>query len=205
VIVDLGPAGKTRSAWPFVMPLVVAAIALGYVALGVLQRPDPAASARSRERVLAALAAPTAAATTAAIAPSRLLGPSVLAQRPPRPTLPPLLAVPAEIAASIPFGTADARREIRFTASDTSRPAVYRLPDGRAFVLQQTTPDHGRPVMVTYGLEEGTIRGHNAELFTSSVGPIRALVWWTEGSASYYLYSASVTIRELVRIAEVLR
>ncbi len=201
MIVDLDQRAKTRSSGRLLMPLAAAALAFAFVALTALRPADPDAAARSRERLLAALAA--SAPTPRALPPSALLGPSVLADRGPRPTLPPLLAVPAEIAA--PARGPDAAREVRFTASDTSRPAVYQLADGRRFVLQQTTPDHYRPVMVTYGLEEGSIRGRNAELFTSSVGAIRSLVWWTEDGASYYLYSKTVTVRELVRIAELLR
>ncbi len=183
------------------MPLAAAALALGFAGLTALQGADPDAAARSRERLLAAISVVGPAAR--AIPRATPLEPLVLASRAPRPTLPPLLAVPADVAA--PARGPDAVREIRFTSSDNSRPAVYQLADGRLFVLQQTTPDHYRPVMVTYGLEEGSIRGRTAEFFTSSVGPIRSLVWWTEDDASYYLYSTTVAVRELVRIAEVLR
>jgi hypothetical protein len=187
------------------MPVAAGVLAVAYAALTVLQAPDPDGGARSRERVLAALSAPTAAPTPQPVPRAGLLGPSVLAPRPPRATLPPLLTLSADVAAAVPIGARDAQREIRFTISESSRPVVYSLADGRMFVIQQNAPDRGRPVMVTYGLEDATVRGQAAELYTSNVGLIRALVWWKEGGATYYLYSTTVTLRELVRIAEQLR
>jgi hypothetical protein len=134
-----------------------------------------------------------------------MLGPSVLARRTPRPSLPPLLTLPQDVASFIPPGTSEAAREVQLTASETSRPLVYRLTDGRMFVVQQTPPDRGRPVLATYGFEEGTVRGQPAQFFNSSIGPMRALVWWIEGPAAYYVYSSTLSVRELLRLAEQLR
>ena len=133
-----------------------------------------------------------------------MLGPSVLAQRAARPPLPPLLTLPPEIAEPVPLASSDARREVAIVAGDTSRPTVYRLPDGRAFVIQQTLSDRGRPALVNW-FEEGLIRGNTAQLYSAPVGPFRNLVWWTEGPVTYYLYSGTVAVRELVRITEALR
>lgn len=184
------------------MALAVAVVAVGLAAL-VLRPPDPDSAARARLRVLAALPAPTAAA--ASVPAGGMLGPSVLARRTPRPSLPPLLTLPHDVATFVPAGTASATREVQFTASETSRPIVYQLSDGRLFVIQQTPPDRGRPVLATYGFEEGTVRGQPAQFFNSSVGRVRALVWWIEGPASYYVYSSTLTVRELIRLAEQLR
>ena len=185
------------------MALSIAAAAVGLGAL-LLRPPDPDSAARARARVLAALPTPVVTATPAARV-GLMLGPSVLARRTPRPSLPPLLTLPQEVASFVPPGTVEATREIQITASETSRPVVYRLADGRMFVVQQTPPDRGRPVLATYGFEEGTIRGQQAQFFNSSVGPMRALVWWTEGPAAYYVYSATLSVRELLRLAEQLR
>lgn len=205
MIVDLEQSGKARGGqWVPLMALSVAVIALAFGAL-LLRPPDPDSAARARARVLAALPAPTVTPTTRPLPIATMLGPSVLARRTPRPSLPPLLTLPQDVASFLPTGTADAIREVQFTASETSRPIVYRLADGRMFVIQQTSPDRGRPVLATYGFEEGTIRGQPAQFFNSSIGRVRALVWWIEGPASYYLYSSTLSVRELLRLAEQLR
>lgn len=183
------------------MAVAVAVVALGFGAL-LLRPPDPDSAARGRARVLAELPSPSATAAARALPVGAMLGPSVLARRTPRPSLPPLLTLPQDVASFVPAGTAAATREVQFSVSETSRPIVYRLADGRMFVIQQTPPDRGRPIMATYGLEEGTIRGHPAQFFNSGVGPVRALVWWIEGPASYYLYSSTLSVRELIRLAE---
>lgn len=182
------------------MALAIGLLAIGYVGLVALQRPDPDASARARERLLAALPAPT---TTRPSAPrSTMLGPSVLAQRAiSRPAMPPLLTVPLDVAEPVPLASTTARREIAIATSETSRPLVYRLPDGRLFVIQQTLADRGRPALVNW-FEESLIRGNTAQLYSAPVGPFRALVWWTEGPVTYYMYSNTLAVRELVRITE---
>jgi hypothetical protein len=202
VIVDLDPSGKAAGDRGPLMGLAVAVLAVGFAGL-VLRAPDPDSAARARARVLAALPAPTATARSLPV--GGMLGPSVLARRTPRPSLPPLLTLPQDVASFVPAGTADATRQVQFAVSENSRPIVYRLTDGRMFVIQQTPPDRGRPVMATYGFEEGTVRGQPAQFFNSSIGPVRALVWWIEGPASYYLYSSTLSVRELIRLAEQLR
>lgn len=185
------------------MPIALAVIA-GAFGMLLLRTPDPDAAVRARARLPVAVW--SALATAEALpAPAGMLRPSVLANRAARAPLPPLLTLPAGVASPIPAGTADARREVRFAPSELSRPTVYRLADGRWFVVQQAPPDRGRPVLATYGFEEGTVRGQPAQFFNSSVGPVRALVWWIEGPASYYLYSSTVSVRELLRMADELR
>lgn len=199
MIVDLDASGKAAGGRIPLMAVAVAVLVVGFGAL-ILRSPDPDSATRARARVLAALPAP--AATPNALPVGRMLGPSVLALRTPRPSLPPLLTLSQEVATFVPAGTADATRQVQFAISETSRPIVYRLTDGRLFVIQQTPPDRGRPVLATYGFEEGTIRGQPAQFFNSSIGPVRALVWWIEGPASYYLYSSTLSVRELIRLAE---
>jgi hypothetical protein len=202
VIVDLDRSGKAAGGRSPLMAVAVAVLAVGFAAL-VLRAPDPASADRARARVLAALPAPAVTPPPAPV--GRMLGPSVLAVRTSRPSLPPLLTLPQDVATFVPAGTADATRQVQFAVSETSRPIVYRLVDGRMFVIQQTPPDRGRPVLATYGFEEGTIRGQPAQFFNSSIGPVRALVWWIEGPASYYVYSSTLSVRELIRLAEQLR
>ena len=185
------------------MVLATLVLAAGFAGMVALRQPDPDAAARARERLLAALPAPTSTAT--AVPRSTMLGPSVLAQRgAARPALPPLLTLPVDVAEPVALASADARREIAIVTSDTSRPLVYRLGDGRVFVIQQTLSDRGRPALVNWS-EEVSVRNNPAQLYSAPVGPFRALVWWTEGPVTYYLYSGSVTVRELVRITESLR
>jgi hypothetical protein len=203
VIVDLDPTGKTRSAGRLLMPVAILLLTLGYIGLLGLQRADADSAARSRDRLLAALAVPTTAPP--ARPPAGMLGPSVLAQRSlVRAALPPLLTLPADVGDALPAGSPEARREVAIAVSDTSRPTVYRLPDGRMFVVQQTLSDRGRPALVNW-FEEGTVRGKNAQFYSAPVGPFRALIWWSEGPVSYYVYSATVPVRELVRFIELLR
>src|SRR5262249_10187513 len=111
------------------MPLAAIVLGAAYLGLIGMGAPDPDAGARSRARVLAALSggAPSPAAR---IPPSPMLGPPVLAQRPPRAPLPSLLTLPADVAASVPLSAPDARRELHFAVSEDSRPLVYRLEDG---------------------------------------------------------------------------
>lgn len=178
-------------------------IAGAFVVL-TLRPGDPDAAARARARVLAALPAPSAEVALEPAPPRTPLGPSVLARRAPAPQPPPLLTLPADVATALPADSPAARREVQFAPSDTSRPTVYRLPDGRLFVVQQTPSDRGRPTRVNW-FEETNVRGHYAQMYTSTTGPLRALVWWTEDRVSYYLYSATVTPRELMRLTEQLR
>jgi hypothetical protein len=201
VIVDPETTGKTRSAGRILMVAAIGLLAVGYMGLVAFQRSDPDSSARSRERLLAALPIAT---PSPAVPRATMLGPSVLAQRLPPAALPPLLTLPGDIAEPVALASADARREVSIATSETSRPLVYRLPDGRMFVIQQTRSDRGRPALVNW-FEEGLIRGHTAQLYSAPVGPFRALVWWTEGPVTYYLYSGTVAVRELVRITESLR
>ena len=203
VIVDPEMTPKTRSAGRPLMLLAIGLLAIGYAGLAIFDRRDPAASARSRERLLAVLPVTTASPASAGVR-SAMLGPSVLAQRVTRPDLPALLTLPVDVAEPVPLASPDARREVSIAMSDTSRPLVYRLPDGRMFVIQQTLSDRGRPALVNW-FEEGLIRGNSAQLYSAPVGPFRALVWWTEGPVTYYLYSGTVAVRELVRITESLR
>jgi hypothetical protein len=185
------------------MPIALAVLALGFGALVVRPAADPADAARARERVLAAIPSPSRAPEPLAV--GRMLGPSVLAARTPRPAPPALLSLPAEIATAVPLGTPDASRAILVTVRDASRQLVYRLGDGRLFVVLQTPPDRRRLVLGSYGFEEGTIRGQPAQFFTSYMGILRSIVSWTEGYAGYHMYSATLTVRELVRMAEQLR
>lgn len=204
VIVDPEPRANARSAGWLLMPLAIGALTLAFGAL-LLRPPDPDSAARARARLLAAL--PTAAATAmpSAVPAGRTAGPSVLAMRTPRPSLPPPLALPGEVATTVPAGTADAARAIILTASATAPPSVYRIADGRLFVVQQMPSNRGRPILASYQFEEAIVRGFPAQLFTLARGPLRAMVWWTEGPASYYVYSGTLSLRELVRLSELLR
>lgn len=204
VIVDLDPVAKRGSAAPhLLMPLAVAVVAVGFGALVLRPAADPDVGDRARERVLSVIPAPTA--TPRQLEVGRMLGPSILAQRTPRPAPPPLLSLPAEVATAVALGTPDASRAILITVRDASRQLVYKLGDGRMFVLLQTPPDRRRVVLASYGLEEGTVRGQPAQFFMLSVGTLRSIVSWSEGPAGYHLYSATLTIRELIRMAEQLR
>jgi hypothetical protein len=165
-------------------------------------RPDP--DAKARARVLADPPAASSAREASPAIPRGLLGPSVLAQRAPRPAPPALLTLPGDVATPLPVDSPEAKREIQLSPSEISRPTVYRLPDGRLFVLQQTPADRGRPALVNW-FEETSVRGQVARSYSAPTGPFRALVWWTEGPVSYYLYSATVTTRELVRLTDQLR
>lgn len=182
------------------MGAAIATLTLTFAAL-VLRPADADAQARDRARALAAVSLPTA---SAALPVSRPLGPSVLAQRSLRPSLPALLRLPADIAETLPAGSPEAVRAVQIAPSETSQPTVYRLGDGRLFVLQRTLADRGRPALVNW-FEEGTVRGRTAQVYSSPVGPFRALVWWTEGSVSYYLYSSALTTRELLGLTSELR
>ncbi len=179
------------------------AILVGAFALVALQPTDADANARARARVLSVLPTATPVATEQP-APRGILGPSVLAQRALSPVLPPLLTLPADVATPLPSDSAVATREVKLATSRTSEPTVYRLPDGRLFVVQRTLSDRGRPALVNW-FEETAVRGHPAQMYSAAVGPFRALLWWTEGTVSYYLYSGSLTTRDLVRVAGELR
>lgn len=204
MIVDLEPVATRGSAAPhFLMPLAVAVIAVGFGALLLRPAADPDIGARARERVLSVIPVPSATPRPAEV--GRMLGPSILAQRTPRPAPPPLLSLPGEVATAVPLGTPDASRAILITVRDASRQLVYKLGDGRMFVLLQTPPDRRRVVLGSYGFEEGTIRGQPAQFFTGYLGTLRSIVSWSEGPAGYHLYSATLTIRELIRMAEQLR
>jgi len=184
------------------MAVAAGILAVGYGGLVAFERPDPDASSRARERLLAVLPAPTSTATD--VPRSTMLGPSVLAQRAARPALPPLLTLPGDLAEPLSLASPATHREVAIATSETSRPLVYRLPDGRVFVIQQTLADRGRPALVNW-FEEGLIRGNTAQLYSAPVGPFRALVWWTEGPVTYYMYSATVAVRELVALTGSLR
>lgn len=178
-------------------------IVVGAFALLALQPTDADANARARARVLSVL--PTAAPVpTEQPVPRGILGPSVLAQRVLHPVLPPLLTLPADVATRLPPDSPAATREVKLAASQTSEPTVYRLPDGRLFVVQRTLSDRGRPALVNW-FEETAVRGHPAQMYSAAIGPFRALLWWTEGNVSYYLYSSTLTTRELVGLAAQLR
>jgi hypothetical protein len=192
-----------RSGGRLLMGAAVAVLGAAFVVLAT-QPTDADANAKARERVLAALPAVSPAPDTQRTISRALLGPSVLAQRAPRPAPPALLTLPGDVATPLPVDSPEAKREIQLSPSEISRPTVYRLPDGRLFVLQQTPADRGRPALVNW-FEETSVRGQVARSYSAPTGPFRALVWWTEGPVSYYLYSATVTTRELVRLTDELR
>src|SRR5207247_2055126 len=80
LIVDPETTGQTRSAGRFLMVLAIGVLVAGYAGLALFQRADPDISARSRQRLFAAL--PVAGTATASRIPrAAMLGPSVLAQR----------------------------------------------------------------------------------------------------------------------------
>lgn len=185
------------------MPLAIGVVAVAFGALLLRPAGDPADAARARERIFAVIPTPTA--TSAPVVAGRMIGPSVLAQRTPRPAPPALLTLPSEVATAVQPGTPEARRAVLITVRDASRQVVYRLGDGRFFVLLQTPPDRRRLVLGSYGFEEGTVRGQPAQFVTSYMGALRSMVSWSEGPAGYHLYSATLTVRELLRMAEQLR
>lgn len=185
------------------MALVVGALAIGLGALLLRPVADPAETARARDRVAAALAVPAQqAATASATAAARR--PSAFAQ-PARPALPPALTLSPEIAALLPADSPEADRATAIGVSDRSRQLVYRLGDGRTFVVLQSSGGSSRPFLASYSLDEGSVRGWPAQFYTTRSRSLRSLISWTEGRAAYLMYSASLSVRDLVRLAEQLR
>jgi len=115
------------------------------------------------------------------------------------------LAPPPEVASAVPADAGEAARATALTVRDASRQLVYRLQDGRTFVLLQSHPGSDRPFLSSYSLDEGSVRGYPAQLITTRSRVLRSLISWTEGPAAYLMYSGSLTVRELVRLAEQLR
>ena len=104
-----------------------------------------------------------------------------------------------------PADAGEAARATALTVRDASRQLVYRLQDGRTFVLLQSHPGSDRPFVSSYSLDEGSVRGYPAQLITTRSRVLRSLISWTEGPAAYLMYSGSLTVRDLVRLAEQLR
>jgi hypothetical protein len=188
---------------PGLMALVVGALAIGLGALLLRPAADPAETARARDRVAAALAVATpqptmAGATAGARRPSAFAQPTQLA-------LPPALTLSPEIAALLPADSPEADLATSITVGDRSRQLVYRLGDGRTFVVLQSGAGSGRPFMSSYSLDEGSVRGWPAQFYTTRSRSLRSMISWTEGRAAYLMYSASLSVRDLVRLAEQLR
>ena len=111
---------------------------------------------------------------------------------------------PNAVAEALPEETAEAKQVSVLSASKGTRQIAYRLPDGRTVVIRQTI-DPDRPWLAAYSLDSGNVRGYPAEFITSRTRSLRAMVMWSEGAASYLMYSGSMNIRDLVRLADHLR
>ena len=187
------------------MGLVLFALAIGLGAVVLQPAADPGDAARARERLAASIVLPSPrAAPTIAVRAAPLAMPAPLVITPRQP-LPAALAPPPEVASAVPADAGEAARATALTVRDASRQLVYRLQDGRTFVLLQSHPGSDRPFLSSYSLDEGSVRGYPAQLITTRSRVLRSLISWTEGPAAYLMYSGSLTVRDLVRLAEQLR
>lgn len=184
------------------MGLAIGVIAVGLGAMLLRPSADPADTSQARERIASTFVLSTpepTAAPTARVVRARV--PLMIA---PRPTLPPSLTFPQAVAEALPQETAEAKQASVLSAGEDTRQTAYRLPDGRTVVVRQTI-DPDRPWLASYSLDSGSVRGYPAEFITSRTRSLRAMVMWTEGAASYLMYSGSMNIRDLVRLADHLR
>lgn len=122
----------------------------------------------------------------------------------PRATLPPSLMFPVAVAEALPKEDAEAAQALVLSAGEGTRQVAYRMPDGRTVVVRQSQAT-GRPLLPAYSLDEGSVRGHPAQFITTRQRSLRSMIAWSEGPATYLMYSGSMTVRDLVRLADQLR
>jgi hypothetical protein len=203
VIVDLEQRSRRRAAVrPPLMGLAIGVITIGLGAMIMRPPADPAETSQARERIASTFVLSTPEPTpvpTARVA--RLKVPLVT---PPRASLPPSLMFPLAVAEALPEKTVEAAQAAVLSAGEGTRQIAYRVPDGRTVVVRQTTEPH-RPLLAAYSLDDGNVRGYPAQFITSRTKSLRAMVMWSEGAASYLMYSGSMNIRDLVRLADHLR
>ena len=204
MIVDLEQRPRRRAAVrPPLMGLAIGVVAIGLGAMLLRPPADPGKATEARERIATAFVLstpePTAAATTLPVARPRL--PSIVL---PRPTLPPSLMFPLAIAEALPEEGSEAAQASVLAAGEGTRQIAYRTPDGRTVVVRQSQAT-GRPLLAAYSLDEGSVRGYPAQFITTRTRSLRSMIAWSEGPASYLMYSGSMTIRDLVRLADHLR
>src|SRR3990170_295771 len=141
VIVDPDQGISRRSTrHPPLMGLVLFALAIGLGTIVARPAADPSDAARARERLAAALVVPTAQPTptiTVRAAPLAMPAPLVIRPRQPPPAA---RAPPPGVASAVPADAGEAARATALTVRDASRQLVYRLQDGRTFVLLQSHP-----------------------------------------------------------------
>lgn len=203
MIVDLEQRPRRRSTVrPPLMGLALGVIALGLGALVLRPPADPMDTSQARERIASNFVLSTPEPTPAPT--PRVARPRTPVVVAPRPTLPPSLIFPNAVAEALPEETAEAKQVAILSAGDGARQTAYRLPDGRTVVVRQTI-DPDRPWLAAYSLDSGSVRGYPAEFITSRTRSLRAMVMWREGAASYLMYSGSMNIRDLVRLADHLR
>lgn len=203
MIVDLEQRSRRRApVRPPLMGLALGVIALGLGAMVIRPPADPTDTSQARERIASTFVLSTPEPTPAPTArAARPRAPIVVA---PRPTLPPSLMFPNAVAEALPDEAAEAKQASVLSAGEGTRQIAYRLPDGRTVVVRQTI-DPDRPWLAAYSLDSGNVRGYPAEFITSRTRSLRAMVMWSEGSANYLMYSGSMNIRDLVRLADHLR
>lgn len=203
MIVDLEQRSRRRAAVrPPLMGLAIGVIAIGLGAMVVRPPADPADTSQARERIASTFVLSTPEPT--AVPTARIARPRAPLVIPPRPSLPPSLMFPRAVAEVLPGETVEAARASVLSAGEGTRQIAYRIPDGRTVVVRQTT-DPDRPWLAAYSLDDGSVRGYPAQFITSRTKSLRAMVMWSEGAASYLMYSGSMNIRDLVRLADHLR
>ncbi|MGH2451853.1 MAG: hypothetical protein ACRDGE_11400 [Candidatus Limnocylindria bacterium] len=83
---------------------------------------------------------------------------------------------------------------------------VYELADGRRVILVQLPLDAvDARTLAAYSAEEVVVRGRVASALTSRARGFLTTLAWDEDRAAYRLWSATITVDELLVIAEQLR
>ncbi|MGH2377098.1 MAG: hypothetical protein ACRDGT_01325 [Candidatus Limnocylindria bacterium] len=185
------------------MGLAIGVLAVGLGALVLRPPAQPGDATRARDRLAQAFVAPTAAPAPTPLA-VRSARPRPLPPLVPRPALPPPLTFPVSVASTLPAESSEASRASVFAVGEGSRQAVYEMPDGRTVVVRQSSAS-GRPMLASYALSEGSVRGYPAQFITTRSRSLRSMIAWSEGTASYLMYSGTMTIRDLTRLADHLR
>ena len=176
MIVELGPAETRESLRAWLLPAALTALLL--LVLGVASEPTP------RVAEISGLAQPRHAVLTAPRAAARDL------------------TLPVELGQRIGRGAGgvtgmptEAVLEIQetwwqFRLADGRDARLSRLPRGDSFIAPRSGP-----------VADVTLRGGQAQSFTTSTS---AAVTWTESGATYQLSSRTLSVAELVRLADAL-
>ncbi|HEY7624490.1 MAG TPA: hypothetical protein VIA63_05645 [Candidatus Limnocylindria bacterium] len=131
------------------------------------------------------------------------LGPSVIAQamaKPKEPTL--ALQLPTELATEIPPLRVDG---VYGPARPTPKIRTFRMRDTNALVLVAMLPD-AQPVYAPSGAAADALSVHGVYAANYSVEATSLFaVRWTERGVTYEISSRSVTLRDLVALAERVR